>query len=168
MCDISKNNGYTYPNFIKNKHLTYMLIHLSNNNYLSISSYVIEEFKLHDNDKIISASDENYSKSHNQYIFLNGNKYVYYISLPIFGDIIDGKSFYMSTDNYKKYGYFNDLYNSIGFDYKSKKWYIADYINIPKKILGIKFNKSKPIQTYDVIHELNPIYTILNHNTDYN
>jgi hypothetical protein len=28
MCNISKNDGYTYPNFINNKHLTYMLIHL--------------------------------------------------------------------------------------------------------------------------------------------
>jgi len=170
MCDISKNNGYTYPNFINNKHLTYMLIHLTNNNYLSISSYFIEEFKLPNNDKIISASDENYSKNHNQYIFLNGNNYVYYISLPYIGDITDAKSFYMSTDNYTKYGDFNVLYNSnkIGFNSKSKKWYVTDYIKIPNKILGITFNKSTPLHIYDVIYELIPKYTILNHNTDYN
>ena len=170
MCYISKNNEYTYPNFINNKHLTYMLIHLGNTTYLSISSYFIEEFKLPDNDKIISASDENYSKTHNQYIFLNGNKYVYYISIPYIGDIIDGKSFYMSNDNYKKYGHFNDLYhsNKIGFDTKSKKWYVTDSIKIPNKILGITFNKSKPLKVYNVIHELKLNYTILNHNTEYN
>jgi len=170
MCNISKNNGYTYPNYTSNKHLTYMLIHLNNNNYLSISSYFIEEIKLPDNDKIILASDENYSRTHNQYIFLNGNKYVYYISLPYIGDITDGKSFYMSNDNYKKYGDFNNLYNSskAGFDSKSKKWYVMDYIKIPNTLLGITFNKYKPIQTYNIIHELRPIFSILNHNTDYN
>ena len=170
MCNISKNNGYTYPNFIINKHLTYMLIHLGNNTYLSISSYFIEEFKLPNNDKIILASDENYSRTHNQYILLNGNKYVYCISIPYIGDIIDGKSFYMSNDNYKKYGNFNDLYNSnkVDFDTKSKKWYVNDSIKIPNKILGIIFNKYKPLKVYNIIHELKTKYTILNHNTEYN
>ena len=170
ICDISKNNGYTYPHFINNKHVSYMLIYLSNNHYLSISSYFIEEFKLPDNDKIILASDKTYSKSHNQYIFLNGNQYVYYISLPYIGDITDGKTFYMSNDNYKKHGNFNDLYNSnkAGFDSTTKKWYVIDYIKIPNTLLGVTFNTSKPIKKYDVIHELKPTFSILNHNTDYN
>ena len=34
--------------------------------------------------------------------------------------------------------------------------------------LGITFNKSKPLNVYNVIHELKPNYTILNHNTEYN
>jgi hypothetical protein len=170
MCDISKNDGYTYPKFINNKHLTYMIIHLRNTNYLSITSYFIEEFKLPDNDKIILANDEKYSRSHNQYIFLNGNKYVYYISLPYIGDIINGKSFYMSIDNYKKYGNFNDLYNSnkAGFESKSKKWYVTDYIKIQNTLLGIIFHKSKKIKVYNIVHELEPKTSIINHNTDYN
>jgi hypothetical protein len=76
----------------------------------------------------------------------------------------------MSIDNYKKYGKFNNLYNSnkAGFDSKSKKWYVSDYIKIPNSVFGIIFHKSKKIKVYDIIHELVPNYSIVNHNIDYN
>lgn len=165
-------NEYHYPNFnTKENYLGYILIHLSNNHYLSISSYVIEEFQMPENDKIISVK-EDHPKRYVQDIFLRGHKYSYYISIsPILG-YTDGKSFYISNEDFTKYnmdGIFHN--NDVSYDLERKSWSFIYFVKIPiqTKILGVTTHKYnyEPLTVYDVIHELKPIVSIKNHNSLY-